>query len=231
MAEKGKYIYEWPRPMVTVDAVVFDLSEGRTRVLLVKRGKEPYKGRWAVPGGFIEMDEELEDAVARELQEETGLTGVPLEQMRTFGRCGRDPRGRQISVAFTGIATAGQDKIRAGDDAAKARWFDIEELPEDMAFDHDEILNYAITRLRYKLEYSAVGFQLLPECFSLRELQEAYETVLGEELDKGNFRSKLRKRGVVEATDCYQETGGRPARLYRFRDNAVAEIKTRRLFP
>ena len=147
MAEKGKYIYDWPRPMVTVDAVVFSLSGGKTQVLLVNRGREPYKGKWAVPGGFVEMDEELEDAVARELQEETGLTGVPLEQMRTFGTCGRDPRGRQISIAFTGILTEGQDKIRPGDDAAKAQWFDIENLPDNLAFDHSEMIAFAIQKL------------------------------------------------------------------------------------
>jgi 8-oxo-dGTP diphosphatase len=147
MAEKGKYTYDWPRPMVTVDAVVFNLSEGKTQVLLVNRGKEPYKGKWAVPGGFINMDEELEDAVARELAEETGLTGVQLEQMRTFGKCGRDPRGRQISIAFTGIATKGQDKISAGDDAAKAKWFNIKELPTDLAFDHDEMIKCGIENL------------------------------------------------------------------------------------
>ena len=150
MAEKGKYIYDWPRPMVTVDAVVFSLSKGRTRVLLVNRGKEPYKGKWAVPGGFIEIDEELEDAVARELKEETGLTGVQLEQMRTFGKCGRDPRGRQISIAFIGVATTGQDNINAGDDAAKAQWFDIEELPEDLAFDHDEMIKSGIEKLEQR---------------------------------------------------------------------------------
>jgi len=134
--------------MVTVDAVVFRRAAGRTQVLLINRGHEPYKGKWAVPGGFIEIDEELEDAVARELQEETGLTGVRLEQMRTFGRCGRDPRGRQISVAFTGVATEGHEKIRAGDDAAKAQWFDIEKLPEDLAFDHDEMIACGFKRLK-----------------------------------------------------------------------------------
>jgi len=148
MAEKGKYIYDWPRPMVTVDAVVFSLLGGKTQVLLVNRGREPYKGKWAVPGGFVEMDEELEVAVARELAEETGLTGVHLEQMRTFGKCGRDPRGRQISIAFTGIATEGQDKIHPGDDAAKAQWFDIEKLPEDLAFDHDEMIKCGVENLQ-----------------------------------------------------------------------------------
>jgi len=147
MAEKGKYIYDWPRPMVTVDAVVFSLSGGSTQVLLVNRGREPYKGKWAVPGGFVEIDEELEDAVARELQEETGLTGVRLEQMRTFGTVGRDPRGRQITIVFMGIATKEQTKVKAGDDAAKAEWFNIDELPEEMAFDHDEIIKCGIENL------------------------------------------------------------------------------------
>ena len=148
MAEKGKYVYEWPRPMVTVDAVVFRRAAGRTQVLLINRGHEPYKGKWAVPGGFIEMDEELEDAVARELHEETGLTGVPLEQLRAFGQCGRDPRGRQVSVTFTGVATEGHEKIRAGGDAAMAQWFDIEELPENLAFDHDKMIACGIKRLQ-----------------------------------------------------------------------------------
>ena len=150
MAEKGKYIYDWPRPMVTVDAVVFNLSTGKTQVLLINRGKEPYKGKWAVPGGFVDIDEELKDAAARELKEETGLTGVQLEQMRTFGKCGRDPRGRQISIAFIGIATGEQDKICPGDDAAKAKWFDIENLPKDLAFDHDEMIKYGIETLEQR---------------------------------------------------------------------------------
>ena len=147
MAKEGKYIYEWPRPMVTVDAVVFAVSSGKTELLLIERKNEPFKGQWAVPGGFVEMDEELEDAVARELAEETGLTGVQLEQMHTFGKCGRDPRGRQITIAFVGVATEGHDKVRAGDDAAKAQWFDIGELPENLAFDHDEMIRLAIEKL------------------------------------------------------------------------------------
>lgn len=148
MNKKGKYIYDWPRPMVTVDAVVFTYSGDRAKVLLINRGKEPFKGRWALPGGFVDMDEELEDAVVRELAEETGLTGVRLEQMHTFGTIGRDPRGRQISVAFMGIASEEQIKIKAGDDAAQAQWFDIENLPKDMAFDHNEVVRFAIEQLK-----------------------------------------------------------------------------------
>ena len=153
MAKKGKYIYDWPRPMVTVDAVVFTFQNNRAKLLLVKRGNEPFKGKWAIPGGFIEIDEELEDAAARELQEETALANVPLEQMRTFGRCGRDPRGRQITVVFMGIAAKGQSKIKGSDDAAKAKWFDIENLPKDMAFDHSEVAKFAVKRLKKKKIY------------------------------------------------------------------------------
>lgn len=148
MAKKGKYTYDWPMPMVTVDAVVFTFFRGKAKVLLIKRKNEPFKDKWALPGGFIEIDEELEDAVARELKEETGLEKVTLEQMNTFGRCGRDPRGRQITVAFMGVANKGQTEIKAGDDAADVRWFDIERLPRDMAFDHDEVVGFAIKRLK-----------------------------------------------------------------------------------
>jgi 8-oxo-dGTP diphosphatase len=147
MNTKGKYVYDWPRPMVTVDAVVFTKTEDKTKVLLINRGKEPFKGKWALPGGFIDMDEELEDAVVRELAEETGLVDVRLEQMRTFGTVGRDPRGRQITIVFMGIATEEQTEIKAGDDAAQAQWFDIENLPKEMAFDHDKVVRFAIEKL------------------------------------------------------------------------------------
>ncbi len=148
MNTKGKYVYDWPRPMVTVDAAVFTFSSDIVKVLLINRGNEPFKGKWALPGGFVGMDEELEDAVVRELEEETGLTGVRLEQMRTFGTIGRDPRGRQITIVFMGIASEEQTKIKAGDDAAQAQWFDIEELPEDMAFDHNEVVKFAVEKLK-----------------------------------------------------------------------------------
>jgi len=153
MAKKGRYVYDWPRPMVTVDAIVFAFFGRRAKLLLVNRANEPFKGKWALPGGFIEIDEELEDAVARELAEETGLTDVPLQQMYTFGACGRDPRGRMITIAFMGIARAGKNKIKAGDDAAQARWFDIEKLPKDLAFDHHEVAKFAIARLKKKKIY------------------------------------------------------------------------------
>jgi 8-oxo-dGTP diphosphatase len=153
MSKQGKYVYEWPRPTVSVDAVVFGLFGGKAKLLLIKRGAEPFKGLWSLPGGFIDMDEELEDAVARELAEETGLTGVCLEQMRAFGAVGRDPRARQITVAFMGVLTGRARKIKGGDDAEEARWFDIEKLPAEMGFDHNEITRFGIKLLRRKKVY------------------------------------------------------------------------------
>lgn len=226
--DPGKY----ERPSVTVDIVLFTILQEELKVLLVKRKHWPFEGYWALPGGFIGMAESLDDAAYRELKEETNVDreAVYLEQLYTFGAPNRDPRTRVITVAY--FALVGADKIdpKAADDAADVGWFSAYH-PLKLAFDHAEILNYAITRLRYKLEYSAVGFQLLPETFTLRELQQAYEIILGEKLDKGNFRSKLRKTDVIEPTKRYRETGGRPARLYQYRLDAVAEIKARRLFP
>jgi len=148
MATKCKYTYEWPRPMVSADAAVFRISGGKTSLLLIKRKKDPYKDKWAIPGGFLEMDEELQDAAARELEEETGLTGVHLEQMRTFGTIGRDPRGRMITVTFMGITSEENPEVKGGDDAAEARWFDIENLPDNLAFDHEKVIKFAIEKLK-----------------------------------------------------------------------------------
>lgn len=155
MTEKGKYVYDWPRPMVTADAAVFAFFEGRPHLLLIQRKHDPYQGRWALPGGFVEMEEDLPEAVARELEEETGLRGVRLEQLRTFGRPGRDPRGRTITVAYFGIAEEDWDRIQAADDAENVQWFDIERLPP-MAFDHDEIVRHAMERLRQTPSYRSL---------------------------------------------------------------------------
>ena len=135
--------------MVTVDVAAFSISENSTRILLIRRGNEPFKGKWALPGGFVELDEELETAALRELQEETGLANVSLEQMHTFGTIGRDPRGRQITIVYLGIIRPGL-KIKAGDDAGEVRWFDIERLPIDMGFDHDQIIRMAIRKVKRK---------------------------------------------------------------------------------
>lgn len=147
MAKQGKYTYDWPRPMVTVDAAVFDISAKTPKLLLIKRGSEPFKGQWAIPGGFIEMNEDLADAAARELAEETGLTDVKLRQLQTFGKPGRDPRGRNITVVFWG--TTKDPKTKAGDDADEARWFEIDNLPENLAFDHNQVAAIAIKQLSF----------------------------------------------------------------------------------
>lgn len=218
-----------PSISVTVDIVIFTLREGDLQVLLVKRKHAPYEGRWAIPGGYVEADESLEDAAARELFEETHVQDVHIEQLYTFGEPQRDPRGRVITVAYFALVPAPLT-VEAGDDAADAQWKSVYRLPA-MAFDHNQIVAYALQRLRYKLEYSAVGFQLLPEQFTLSDLQQAYEIVLGESLDKRNFRRRILQAQVLEATDMYRSHEGRPARLYRFREDAVAEVKARRLFP
>jgi 8-oxo-dGTP diphosphatase len=155
MRNKGKYVYDWPRPMVTVDAILFSFFQDlknrpKIKLLLIKRGKMPFKGQWAFPGGFVGIDEELEDAVVRELEEETGLKDVELEQMYTFGKVGRDPRGRQITIAYIGIVSESHTTINGGDDASEAKWFDIDSLPPQMAFDHTQIAEFAIKRLRQK---------------------------------------------------------------------------------
>jgi 8-oxo-dGTP diphosphatase len=218
---------------LTVDVIIFRLHGGELQTLLIKRGGPPYKGRWAIPGGFVHPDESVDAAARRELSEETGLKEVYLEQLYTFGEPKRDPRGRVVTVAYFALTTSADAVPRAGDDAAEARWHPMNDLPP-LAFDHADILAYALKRLRYKLEYTAVGFELLPEEFTLTELQTAYEIVLGEELDKRNFRRRLLEADppIIEETGKYR-TGqvGPRAQLYRYRDDAVAEVKARRLFP
>jgi 8-oxo-dGTP diphosphatase len=153
MAKKGKYVYDWPRPMVAADAAVFGFFGGKIKLLLVNRKREPFKGKWCLPGGFVNLDEELETAAARELAEETGLAGVRLEQIHAFGSVGRDPRGRVITVTFMGIVEEGHKEVKAGDDAAKARWFDTGKLPKDLAFDHNEVVRFAIGKLKKRKIY------------------------------------------------------------------------------
>lgn len=223
---------EYERPSVTVDVVIFSLIDESLKVLLVKRKHLPYEGTWAIPGGFVEIDESLETAAARELAEETGVTDVFMEQLYTFGDPDRDPRMRVITVAYYAVVPAGAvSSMAAGSDASETKWFSVNDLPE-LAFDHDKILDYALTRLRYKLEYTMVGFQLLPDVFTLSELQHAYELILEEELDKRNFRRKILAADVLEDTGRKKREGeGRPAKLYRYKDDAVAEVKARRLFP
>jgi 8-oxo-dGTP diphosphatase len=216
-------------PATSVDVVIFTLRADDLQVLLVRRKHAPFEGRWAIPGGFVEADESLEAAARRELKEETGVRDVYLEQLYTFGDPQRDPRGRVVTVAYLALVPAPL-AVQAGDDASDARWWSVYKLPS-LAFDHAKILQYALQRLRYKLEYTAAGFQLLPPSFTLTEIQKAYEIVLGEPLDKRNFRRRIAEADILEETGASTLSRGRPAKLYRFRDDAVAEVKARRLFP
>lgn len=221
----------YARPSVTVDVVILSLVENDLQVLLVKRKYPPFAGMWAIPGGFVRMDESLEEAAARELAEETGVTDVYMEQLYTFGDPDRDPRTRVITVAYFALVPYNAIQHHPGAEAAETGWFSMFDLPE-LAFDHADILDYALTRLRYKLEYTSVGFQLLPDVFTLSELQKAYETILGEKLDKRNFRRKILSADILKETGKKKNEGeGRPAKLYQYREDAVAEVKTRRLFP
>src|SRR5262249_587894 len=174
---------------VTVDLVIFTIHGNELRVLLVKRAIEPFAGAMALPGGFVRENESLEAAAMRELQEETGVKEVYLEQLYSFGDPGRDPRGRVVTVSYYALVSCGRS-LSAGTDAADARWWPVAELPT-LAFDHRRILDYALERLRNKLEYSTVGFQLLPDQFTLTELQRVYEVILNKKLDKRNFRRKI----------------------------------------
>jgi 8-oxo-dGTP diphosphatase len=206
------------------------LRDNALKVLLVKRGNEPYAGMWAIPGGAVGLEEPLEAAAGRRLEEATGLRDVFLEQLFTFGQPGRDPRQRVITVAYYAVVPAAYVVPGTLGDADLVRWWPTGNLPP-LAFDHADILSYALTRLRYKLEYTAVGFELLPETFTLSELQTAYEIVLGEALDKRNFRRKILSAGVIEPAGGYRTGEGRPAQLFHYREDAVAEVKARRLFP
>lgn len=215
------YTYEYPRPAVTVDLVIFTIAENDLKVLLIRRGGEPYKNRWALPGGFVEIDESLEKAAARELQEEVGVTNVYLEQLYTFGEPKRDPRGRVISVSYFALVDAEQQRIRAASDATEAEWHSVfdPKLGAKLAFDHKQILEYAVWRLRNKIEWTTVGYELLPKKFTLSELQRVYEIILQRPVDKRNFRKKILAQGQIrELNETRSDGAHRPAKLYSFRE-------------
>jgi 8-oxo-dGTP diphosphatase len=219
------YSYKYPRAALTVDCVVFGLDEGDLKVLLIQRGLEPFKGRWALPGGFVRVHETLDAAARRELQEEAGLTDVFLEQLYTFGTVDRDPRERVVSVAYYALVELSRHNARAASDAANARWFAVAQAPK-LAFDHAEILRAAVERLKGKLRYQPIGFELLPEKFTLSQLQHLYEAVLGTALDKRNFRKKVIGLGLLVPLNETQMMGRhRPAQLFRFDSEKYEKLK------
>ncbi|SEQ17737.1 NUDIX hydrolase [Neolewinella agarilytica] len=224
------YSYEYPRPSVTVDIVVYGYDGGKQlKLLLIRRGSDPFKGHWALPGGFVDMEEDLEAAALRELEEETGVKDLFVEQLFTFGKPGRDPRGRVISVAYFSLVNLQDHPAVAASDADKAEWFSIDELPE-LAFDHADIINIANSRLAAKVRYQPIGFELLPEEFTLGQLQQLYETVLNvkDGFNKRNFRTRILRTGILEEVGRQQNVAHRPAVLYKFNQKTYEDLAKQR---
>ena len=212
------YSYEYPRPAVTVDCVVFGYDgSDHLKLLLIQRGGEPFRGQWALPGGFVDMNEDLETAALRELEEETGVKDLFVEQLYTFGAPDRDPRGRVISVAYFSLVNLLDHPAVAASDAEAAHWFSLAELPE-LAFDHAQVIRTAERRLRGKVRYEPIGFELLPETFTLGQLQHLYETILqpDEPFNKRNFRTRIMRTGLLDEAGRQENVAHRPAVLYRF---------------
>lgn len=224
------YCYKYPRPALAVDCVVFGLDDQDIlKVLLIRRDKQPFKEQWALPGGFvrIDKDESLEEAARRELEEETGVRDLFLEQLYTFGSKNRDPREWTASVAYYALSNLSEHPIQAAADANDAAWFPIDELP-CLAFDHQEIANRAIERLRSKVRYAPIGFELLPKKFTLPQLQKLYETILGRKLDRGNFQRKFRKikmELLIDLNETQEGVSHRAAKFYQFDKEKYQELQ------
>ena len=210
------HTYDFARPAITVDCVVFGFDDGDLKVLLIQRELAPYRGKWALPGGFVHADETLDEAARRELEEETGITRLYLEQLYTFSDLERDPRERVITVAYYALVKLSDHRIRAASDATRAAWFSVDDLPH-LAFDHANIIDVALTRLQGKVRYQPIGFELLAPKFTLSQLQHLYETILDRQLDKRNFRKKILSMGfLLDLDEIEQDVAHRAARLYSF---------------
>lgn len=221
------YTYQYPRAALTVDCVVFGFDEGELKVLLIERGLPPFKGRWALPGGFVRVDETLDEAARRELAEEAGLNEVFLEQLYTFGTVDRDPRERVVSVAYYALVKLSEHQAKAATDAANAEWFPVSKVPK-LAFDHADILAMGLARLKGKVRYQPIGFELLPPKFTLSQLQHIYEAVLETELDKRNFRKKVLSFGLLVPLKEQQKAGRqRPAQLFCFDSEKYERLRKR----
>ena len=216
--EEKTYWYKYPHPAVTTDCVIFGFDGSELQVLLIERGIEPFKGKWAFPGGFLNMDETAGEGAMRELKEETGLENAYIEQFNTYSEPGRDPRERVITIAHYALVRI--QEVKGGDDAAKAQWFPIDEVPQ-LAFDHDKILRDAMRKLRERIHFEPIGFELLPEKFTMRELQILYESILGVKFDRRNFAKKMMHYELLNQLDeTVRPTAKRDALLYSFnKDN------------
>ena len=218
------HTYQYPRVALAVDCVVFGLDDDDLKVLLIQRDLEPFAGKWSLPGGFVRVEETLDQAARRELEEEAGLSRVFLEQLFTFGDLDRDPRERVVTVAYYSLVNIRDHRVHSATDARNAAWFSVLDTPT-LVFDHKKLLRMALQRLKGKVRYQPIGFELLPAKFTLSQLQHLYETILERELDKRNFRRKALAMDFLEETDeIEQDVAHRAARLYRFN-----EAKYRRL--
>ena len=221
--KKGTYTYEYPHPSVTTDCVIFGFDGTKLRVLLVERGIEPFKDRWAFPGGFLKMDESAETGALRELQEETGLEGAYIKQFHTFSDPQRDPRERVLTIAY--YALVKMQEVRGGDDAAKAEWFALDKVPS-LAFDHDLILRTAMKELRKQIHFEPIGFELLPEKFTIKELQLLYEAILDVKFDRRNFYNKMRHLEILTQLDeTVKNSPKKEAFLFKFNQAKYDELK------
>ena len=206
---KEENIHSFPKPSVTVDIIIFTIKENELKVLLVKRKINPFKDKWAIPGGFVGIKESLEDAAKRELEEETGVKDVYLEQLYTFGEPERDPRGRVITVAYMALINSEEIRLKASTDVSEAKWFPIKKIPQ-LAFDHKKIFDYSLKRLKWKFEYTTVAFSLLPKKFTISQIQKIYEIVFNKKFDKRNFVKKILFLDILKEEEIKKDVSHRP---------------------
>lgn len=222
---KSKYNREFKHAVIATDIALFSIKEGKLHVLLIEMKKPEYKGKWALPGGLVDVEEGLENAARRHLDVKTGVKQVYLEQLETFGDPKRDPFGRVVSVAYFALISWDKYKLSTSSEYGGVAWFSIDKLPK-LAYDHNKIIITAIDRLKTKLMYTNIVYGLLPKSFTLTQLQDVYELILDETLDKRNFRKKILSLDIVKETKGVQ-TGQafRPAQLYTFISNKPKVIE------
>jgi len=224
------YEYKYPRAALTTDAVVFGFDGSKLNVLLIERGIEPYRGQWAFPGGFLNMTETVEEGCRRELMEETGVRDIHLDQLQCFSSVNRDPRERVITMAFLAFVRQNDYQVIAGDDAAKAKWFPVDDVPA-LAFDHQDIFRVALDKLRWKITYEPIAFHLLNKQFTMTQLQTIYECVMGAKYDRRNFHKKMMALGYIVPLQKQESSNGRPATLFMFDEDAYkVQIEKRSAF-
>jgi 8-oxo-dGTP diphosphatase len=219
---KEDSIHNYEKPSVTADIVIYTIQDSDLKILLVKRGIEPYKGKWAIPGGFVQINESLEDAAKRELEEETGVKNVYLEQLYSFGEPKRDPRGRVITIAYMALINSEKIKLKASTDVSDAKWFSLKKIPS-LAFDHKQILDYSLKRLKWKFEYTTVAFSLLPGKFTISQIHKIYEVVFNKKFDKRNFNKKIISLNILKEEGLKKDVSYRPPMLYSLKKD-IGEI-------